>query len=163
MSVEVEIAKTEKQFEAGGQLFRAYAKYLGLDLEFQGFSDELMSLSKMYGEPKGALLLSKLEGAYVGAVGLREFEPGIAEMKRMYVLSNYQGMGIGKALTEAFLNQASEMGYCFVRLDSIRALDKALQLYQSYGFKEIESYRFNPHPEAVFMECEITKPKLFSF
>ncbi|QBZ83034.1 N-acetyltransferase [Hydrogenovibrio crunogenus] len=156
MPVEVEIAKTEKQFEAGSQLFRAYAKYLGLDLEFQGFSDELRSLSKMYGEPKGALLLAKLEGAYVGAVGLRELEPGIAEMKRMYVLSNCHGMGIGKALTKAFLCQAREMGYCSIRLDSIRALDKALQLYQWYGFKEIEPYRFNPHPEAVFMEYKIT-------
>lgn len=35
MTVEVEIAKTGKQFEAGSQLFQAYAKYLGLDLEFQ--------------------------------------------------------------------------------------------------------------------------------
>lgn len=157
MAVEVEIAKTEKQFEAGSQLFRAYAKYLGLDLEFQGFSDELMSLSKMYGEPKGALLLAKFEGIYVGAVGLREFELGIAEMKRMYVLSNYHGMGIGKTLTESFLNQAKEMGYCSIRLDSIRALDKALQLYRYYGFEEIDTYRFNPHPEAVFMEYKITK------
>lgn len=152
MTVEVEIAKTGKQFEAGSQLFQAYAKYLGLDLEFQGFSDELMSLTKMYGEPKGALLLAKRDGAYVGAVGLREFDLDIAEMKRMYVLSNYHGMGIGNALTEAFLCQAKDMGYSAVRLDSIRSLDKALQLYEYYGFKEIEPYRFNPHPEAVFME-----------
>ncbi|NCN44235.1 MAG: N-acetyltransferase [Piscirickettsiaceae bacterium CG_4_9_14_3_um_filter_43_564] len=155
MSIKVDIAKTKKQFEAGSQLFRAYAKYLGLDLEFQGFSEELMSLSKIYGEPKGALLLAKLEGTYIGAVGLREFEPGIAEIKRMYVLPNHHGMGVGKALTEASLKQATEMGYCSIRLDSIRALDKALQLYRYYGFEEIEPYRFNPHPEAVFMEYKI--------
>lgn len=156
MSVKIEVAETTKQFEAGRQLIRAYAEFLGLDLEFQGFSDELVSLPTMYGSPKGALLLAKLDGVYVGGVGLREFESGIAEMKRMYVLSDYHGSGIGKALTKAFLTKATEMGYASVRLDSIRKLHNALMLYQNFGFEEIEPYRFNPHPEAVFMECKFT-------
>ncbi|MBK1853215.1 GNAT family N-acetyltransferase [Marinobacter sp. 1-4A] len=156
MSVKIEVAETTKQFDAGSRLIRAYADFLGLDLEFQGFSSELASLPKMYGPPKGALLLATLEGIHVGAVGLREFEPGVAEMKRMYVLPDYHGMGVGKALTEAFLGQAREMGYGSARLDSIRELDKALRLYQDFGFREIEPYRFNPHPEAVFMEYKIS-------
>lgn len=156
MSVKIEVAETTKQFDAGSRLIRAYADFLGLDLEFQGFSSELASLPKMYAPPKGALLLATLEGIHVGAVGLREFEPGVAEMKRMYVLPDYHGMGVGKALTEAFLGQAREMGYGSARLDSIRELDKALRLYQDFGFREIEPYRFNPHPEAVFMEYKIS-------
>lgn len=151
MSVNIEVAETTEQFDAGGRLIRAYAEFLGLDLEFQGFSSELASLSTMY----GPLLLAMLRGIHVGAVGLREFEPGVAEMKRMYVLPDYHGMGVGKALTEAFLGRAKELGYGSVRLDSIRELDKALRLYSDYGFKEIEPYRFNPHPEAVFMEYKI--------
>src|SRR5690606_42041175 len=103
MSVTIEVAETTKQFDAGSRLIRAYADCLGLELEFQGFSSELASLPKMYGPPKGALLLATLEGIHVGAVGLREFEPGVAEMKRMYVLPVYNGMGVGKALIESFL------------------------------------------------------------
>ena len=61
MSVKIEVAETAKQFEAGRQLIRAYAEFLGLDLEFQGFSDELVSLPTIYGSPKGALLLAKLD------------------------------------------------------------------------------------------------------
>jgi len=156
MSINIEVAETTEQFDAGGRLFRAYAEFLGLDLEFQGFSSELASLPTMYGPPNGALLLAKLRDIHVGAVGLREFEPGVAEMKRMYVLPDYHGMGVGKALTEAFLGRAKELGYGSVRLDSIRELDKALRLYSDYGFKEIEPYRFNPHPEAVFMEYKIS-------
>lgn len=155
MSVKIEIAETTEQFEAGGQLFRAYAEFLGYDLSFQGFADELETLPKMYASPKGALLLANLGGVYVGAVGLREFEPYVAEMKRMFVLADYHGLGIGRALTEAFLAKASEMNYKSVRLDSILELDKALKLYQGFGFKEIAPYRFNPHPEAVFMEYKI--------
>ena len=72
------------------------------------------------------------------------------------MLSDYHGRGIGKALTKAFLTKATEMGYASVRLDSIRKLHNALMLYQNFGFEEIEPYRFNPHPEAVFMEYKIT-------
>lgn len=90
------------------------------------------------------------------AVGPREFEPGVAEMKRMYVLPDYHGMGVGKALTEAFLGRAKEMGFRSARLDSIRELDNALRLYSGYGFKELEPYRFNPHPEAVFMGYKLS-------
>src|SRR5690554_5143872 len=156
MLAEIEIAKTSMQYEAGGRLIRAYAEFLGHDLEFQGFSEELTSLPERYGPPKGALLLAKVDGIYIGAVGLRECGPGIAEMKRMYVLSEHQGKGIGKALSEAFLEQAAKMGYSVVRLDSIPELDKALRLYQRLGFQEVDAYRFNPHPEAVFLEYKIS-------
>lgn len=157
MFIEIEVAETVKQFEAGSRLIRAYAEFLGYDLEFQGFSDELASIPAMYGPPKGALLLAKVSGIHVGAVGLREFEPGVAEMKRMFVLADYHGRGIGKTLTEAFLSTAKDLGYRSVLLDSIPELDKALKLYRAFGFREIEPYRFNPHPEAVFMEYRISE------
>ena len=156
MSVKIVLAETPDQFDSAGQLFRAYAEFLGLDLEFQGFSDELTSLSRVYGPPKGALLLAEVHGDPVGAVGLRELETGVAEMKRMYVLEQYHGAGIGKVLTQAFLTHAKDLGYRSVRLDSIRELETALKLYRSFGFEEIEPYRFNPHPDAVFMEYEIS-------
>lgn len=156
MSVKIELAETPDQFDAAGRLFRAYAEFLGLDLEFQGFSDELNSLSTMYGPPKGAILLAEVQGNLVGAVGLRELETGVAEMKRMYVLEQHHGAGIGKALTQAFLTHAKNLGYRSVRLDSIRELETALKLYRDFGFHEIEPYRFNPHPDAVFMEYAIS-------
>lgn len=156
MPAEIEIAKTSKQYEAAGQLILAYAAFLGHDLEFQGFSEELRSLPEMYGPPKGALLLAKVAGIYVGTVGLRESGPGVAEMKRMYVLPEYQGRGVGNLVCEAFIEQAAHMGYRSIRLDSIPELDKALRLYQRLGFREIEAYRFNPHPDAVFMEYRIS-------
>ena len=53
MSVSIEVAETAEQFDLGGRLIRAYAEFLGLDLEFQGFSSELASLPIMYGPPKG--------------------------------------------------------------------------------------------------------------
>jgi GNAT superfamily N-acetyltransferase len=123
-----------------------------LDLEFQGFSQEMETLPDMYGAPKGCLLLAKQGQHYIGAVGLREHEPGVAEMKRMFVLTEYQGVGAGYVLIEAFIAKAKELGYRSIKLDSIKPLAKALALYRKLGFIEIEPYRYNPHPEAIFME-----------
>lgn len=155
MQCEIELAAMADQYQAGKQVFEAYAAFLGLDLEFQGFAAELANLSTMYGPPRGCLLLAKAGAVYVGAVGLREFAPGVAEMKRMFVLPEHQGSGVGIALIESFIAQARRLDYAAIWLDSIRPLDKALGLYRKFGFQEIGAYRHNPHPEAVFMELKL--------
>lgn len=152
MAVTVEIAETPAEYEIGRFIFAEYAAFLGVDLEFQGFSEEMEALQSMYGPPTGSLLLARKGDLYIGAVGLRELEPGIAEMKRLFVLPEHQGSGAGVALMEVFMARAAQLGYRLVRLDSLRSLDKALALYRKFGFIEIDPYRFNPFPDAVFME-----------
>lgn len=156
MPLTIETATTPAQYAAGKAIFTAYAGFLGMDLEFQGFAKEMATLDVMYGPPTGCLLLAKLGDEYIGAVGLREHEPDVAEMKRMFVLTRQQGTGAGKALMDAFIDKAKELGYRSIKLDSIKSLDKALMLYRKYGFREIGPYRYNPHPEAVFMELELS-------
>lgn len=152
MRVSVESATTHAQYDEGKRIFLAYATFLALDLEFQGFSKEMATLQEIYGAPKGCLLLAKKGQEYIGAVGLREYVPGVAEMKRMFVFPEHQGIGAGNLLVEFLIEKAKELGYRSIKLDSIKALDKAHALYRKFGFREIEPYRHNPHPDAIFME-----------
>jgi len=156
MGFVVEPAVTPAQYEAAREIFQRYARFLGLDLEYQGFTDELATLDRMYGPPRGCLLLARKGEEFVGVVGLREFESGVAEMKRMYVLPEHQGEGIGSALTRAFIEQAGELGYRCIRLDSVRSLHRAIELYRKFGFEETEPYRYNPYPDAVYMEYRLS-------
>jgi GNAT superfamily N-acetyltransferase len=155
MAITIDEAATPAHYDAGKALFQAYGRFLGMDLEFQGFSEELANLATMYGPPAGCLLLARAREQFVGAVGLREFEPGIGEMKRLFVLEQFQGQGAGALLTQRFIDKARLSGYRAVRLDTIPALDKAVGLYRKFGFREIGPYRYNPHPGALFMELEI--------
>ncbi|MFL1404758.1 hypothetical protein ACJO2E_05370 [Marinobacter sp. M1N3S26] len=47
------------------------------------------------------------------------------------------------------------LGEHIIRLDTIPELDSALRLYRRLGFREIPPYRYNPHPDAVFMEYRL--------
>jgi GNAT superfamily N-acetyltransferase len=149
------LAATSEDYAQARYLFEAYQSFLGIDLCFQGFAAEIDSLSTMYGPPRGALLLARVEKDPVGCVGLRDLGDNIAEMKRMYVLPLFQGRGIGKAFTTRIIATARLLGYDAIRLDTIPKLERAVDLYRRMGFGEIEAYRHNPDPTALFLELRL--------
>jgi len=87
-----------------------------------------------------------------GCVALRKLEDRICEMKRLYVKPQFRGKGIGRALAEAIIENAREIRYHSMRLDTISSMDGAKALYLSLGFKKIAPYRYNPIKGAAFME-----------
>jgi GNAT superfamily N-acetyltransferase len=70
---------------------------------------------------------------------IREDED-IGEIKRMYVRPAFRRRGIGRALVEALITAAREIGYPRVWLDSARFMQAAHTMYRSIRFREIEPY-----------------------
>jgi GNAT superfamily N-acetyltransferase len=137
------------------RLFEDYQRWLGIDLSFQSFSEELDQISTIYGPPSGTLLLIKSDDRYVGCVGLRLLEGNLAEMKRMYLEEAFRGRGVGRALTKECISAARGLGYSAIRLDTIPRLNIALTIYRDLGFVEITPYRYNPDPSAIFLELKL--------
>jgi ribosomal protein S18 acetylase RimI-like enzyme len=129
-------------------LFGEYAASLGVDLSFQGFDEELQALPRGY----DALLVARVADEAVGCVGVRPLEPGVCEMKRLYVRPAGRGTGAGRALAAAAIARARELGYRRMRLDPLPAMDAAQELYRSLGFVEIPAYRHNPVVGTRFLE-----------
>jgi ribosomal protein S18 acetylase RimI-like enzyme len=155
--VELVEARMAAEIEQARRLFRAYAEWLALDLCFQGFEQELASLPGSYARPAGRLLLAKLGNEAIGCVGLRPQAPGICEMKRLWVEPGFGGRGLGRALAEAVIDAAHQIGYARMRLDTFPARMPAAQhLYESLGFREIPPYYHNPFAGVVMLELELT-------
>jgi len=151
-------ARTPAEIEQARRLIRAYADWLGVDLCFQGFAQELDGLPGAYAPPAGRLLLARVAGEAVGCVALRPLAPGICEMKRLWVEPGFGGRGIGRALAEAVIEAAREAGYERMRLDTIPArMPAAQQLYQALGFVEIPPYYHNPLEGVVMLELPLTR------
>ena len=110
-------AISKEQINNARALFREYESWLGLDLCFQGFEEELKSL---------------------------------------YVRDEFRGQRIGNSLVDRIIDEARSAGYAKMRLDTYPAkMGKAVKLYESHGFREIEPYYSNPHDGVLFMEMDL--------
>lgn len=131
-------------------LFREYAEAIGTDLEYQGFSAELAALPAPYVPPRGALLIASIGDDVAGCVALRPLDETAGEMKRLYVRSAFQGLGLGRRLVEAVMEAARHSGYRELRLDTLASMESAQALYRRLGFIEIAPYNTSHLPGTRF-------------
>lgn len=153
--IEILQAETPDHLREARTLFEEYAASLGFDLGFQDFEAELAGLPGAYAPPRGRLLLAFHDDRAAGCVALREIEEGVCEMKRLYVRPDFRALKIGRALAEAVIAEAREIGYGSMRLDTVPSMGRAQDLYRSLGFREIPPYRFNPIPGTAFLELRL--------
>lgn len=146
------LISTNEQYAAAAKLFEEYSKWLGIDLCFQGFSEELNDLRHMYALPHGGIILCEINNHFIGCVAVRRIDDGSAELKRMYVQPDQQQKGIGSALLDHALLLARECGYKKIQLDTLSTMTPAMNLYLKNGFVEIPPYYHNPIETAVYFE-----------
>ena len=167
MAMKAKSAKTERGFEliqasstaeiaAARVLFTEYGASLGFSLCFQSFEDELASLPGKYAPPQGRLLLARASSRVLGCVALRPLDGETCEMKRLYTRPEARGAGLGKALVDAIIAAAREIGYARMRLDTVPSvMASAVKMYRALGFREIPPYAENPVAGAIFLELKL--------
>lgn len=137
------------------ELFEEYREYLGVDLRFQQFDEEVASLPGRYAFPEGCLYLLEVDGMPAGCVGLRPWEGTKCEMKRLYVREPYRGKGYAKLLVRQIMAYGKAQGYEEMVLDTLSSLHTALNLYYRMGFREIPSYYSNPFSGVIYLAVEL--------
>ena len=138
------------------ELFTEYLRFvedfLGETLAFQGTAQEFATFPATY----DALYLAHLDGAPVGACGVKPFRNGICELKRLYVRPRGRGHALGRRLTAAAMAGARAHGYGTIYLDTNPGLVHANSIYEALGFADIPSYYSNPLGDASrYMACDL--------
>jgi GNAT superfamily N-acetyltransferase len=112
------------------------------------------------------LLARTPEQAPIGWVGLRPFpemsdsqapvrDTDICQFKRLFVLEEYRGKGIGKALVQEVIKTAREKGYKEIRISAEIQLEREIESYKRWGFVEREKYFEGAEPDLVFLALQL--------
>lgn len=157
--IELVTAEGPAHLDAVRGLFREYAQSLDVDLCFQGFETELLTLPGDYAEPAGSLLLALVDGQPAGCGALRPLHeadyPNACEMKRLYVRRAFRRFGLGRALAQELMDRAVHAGYSTMLLDTLDDMEAARGLYAALGFVEIPPYYYNPLPGAHYLKATL--------
>ena len=76
-------------------------------------------------------------------------------MKRLYVRPQFRGKQIGNQLVQKIIEDAKEIGYSHMLLDTLPFLKSAIHMYQKYGFYRIESYNDSPMSTSIYMRLDL--------
>jgi GNAT superfamily N-acetyltransferase len=86
------------------------------------------------------LVARDADGTAVGCGALRALEPGVAEVKRMYVVPEARGRGVSKQVLAGLEAAAVERGWTTVRLETGPRQPEAIALYEGAGYRPIPAF-----------------------
>ena len=104
------------------------------------FDDGLDHLSDFY-DHEGRSYFVLLDGEkLVGGIGLAEFEgfPDCCELQKLYLDDSLKGRRLGYQLIEKVEQEARDLGYKRMYLETHTNLQAAIHIYEKAGYKEID-------------------------
>ena len=121
----------------------------------QNYEQELLHPEEKYGMPEGRLYLLLADDQPAGCIGLRKLDRESCEIKRLYVRPQYRNHGLAELLVQQILDDARQIGYRRILLDTFPFLQTAIRLYRRHGFYEIPSYNGTPMKELVYLRLDL--------
>ena len=110
----------------------------------------------VYLENGGTFLVIRDGAAIIGTGALRRLEEGVGEIKRLWLLPQYHGQGLGYRMMQALIAVAREKGYTRLLLQTSPFYQpRAFAFYRQLGFYELPRYEVTPYeddPYEVGME-----------
>ncbi|GLQ31759.1 GNAT family N-acetyltransferase [Litoribrevibacter albus] len=105
--------------------------------------DEVKAMSQHYRpENRSAYFVAEVNGQIVGGSGIAAFstrddQKDICELKKLFILPEGRGLGLGRKLTEQCLEFAKVQGYQQCYLDTLSNMTAAITLYEKMGFEHL--------------------------
>ena len=96
--------------------------------------------ASMFVEPDGVFLVVRDGERAVACGGIARFDETRGELKRMYVLPDARGRGLGRRVLVELEAEARRLGYGSLVLETGDRQEAALGLYESSGYEQIPCY-----------------------
>lgn len=103
---------------------------------------EVDALHAAYSTGRSAYFVAQSSGVLLGGAGVAPLlggAPGTCELRKMYLLPEGRGRGLGKHLMRRCLGAARELGFSLCYLETLEHMQAARGLYRGFGFQDRES------------------------
>ena len=109
--------------------------------ESRGELKDMDDIQRNYFEKGGIFLVMLDDNHLIGTGAVRQLEDDICELKRLWLLSQYHGKGLGYRMIHELFSFAREKGYkrIWLQTDAVQQ-SRALEFYRRLGFHEIPRY-----------------------
>jgi putative acetyltransferase len=138
-SAELEVRRHDMLSPTGQQLIAALNAELEARYPEEGANFFRLDAEEV-SEGRGAFLVAYLAGTPVGCGAVRRINPGVAEIKRMYVDPTVRGRRVGRQIVDALEAHARQLGAKRIVLETGPRQPDAIAMYQHAGFAEIPLY-----------------------
>jgi drug/metabolite transporter (DMT)-like permease/GNAT superfamily N-acetyltransferase len=143
MATELDVRAVATGDPSAAALLSSYAGEL-VEQEIERAPERVATQASDYAAPCGTfLVVYDDEGRAIACGGVRSLGNGTAEVKRMYVVPEARGDGVGSRLLTRLEDEARRLGYGSLRLDTAAPLTAAQALYRRAGYHEIRDYNGN--------------------
>ncbi|MCG8434371.1 MAG: GNAT family N-acetyltransferase [Gammaproteobacteria bacterium] len=117
-------------------VFSVLVEY-GLTPEPDGTDADLRDLVGVYIGPGGIFeVLVDEHQRIVGCYGLYAISDTVCELRKMYLHPGVRGQGWGKSVLIRAIEQAKQIGFLTLDLETANCLKEAIALYRKFGFVE---------------------------
>lgn len=97
--------------------------------------------------PDVSFFVARVDGRPLGCGAVRVIEPGVGEVKRMYVAPQSRGYGLGRRILSALETRGRDLGLRELKLETGDRQPEALALYRNSGFEPCGP--FGGYPQGV--------------
>ena len=106
--------------------------------ESNGWLEDMNDIQQTYFDNEGTFLVMIDKDQLICTGAIRKFEDKICELKRLWLLPDYHGKGLGYRMMQELLLFAREKRYERIRLETDPVYQKrAVEFYKRLGFYEV--------------------------
>ncbi|SKA94291.1 putative acetyltransferase [Prosthecobacter debontii] len=121
----------------------------GLQADLSTTDADLFDLEGHYAQRGGCFeVVVDPNGKIIASVGLQPQGEGLCELRKMYLLPQHRGRGIGRTLLDHALQRARELGFREIHLETASVLKEATAMYERAGFQPYQ-------PEHCSARCDL--------
>ena len=116
----------------------------------EGYGPQDLCPREELNRPTGIFLVAADDQGEAGCVGLRTWQPGVGEIRHMWVHQRMRRCGLGQRMLHELELFAVELGLRSLRLGTHESLPEAIAMYERLGYHEIPSYTDDAHNQRFF-------------